>query len=134
MSKSNATENETLAALYHGTPLSFDAATDHDLHLHTGDPGEAGTSLTSEATYTGYAVVTVARDATGWDLTGSVISNDDLLQFPICSGGTNVITHLSVTPSGSTQIIHSGALNASRSISDGIKPIIDIGALTVTED
>lgn len=36
------------------------------ISLHTGAPGATGTQLTSEATYTNYLRVAVARSAAGW--------------------------------------------------------------------
>jgi hypothetical protein len=39
--------------------------------LHTADPGAAGTQSTSEAAYTSYARVAVARSSGGWTVTGS---------------------------------------------------------------
>lgn len=134
MSKGNATETDILAKIFTATALPWDAATDLDIHLHTADPGEAGTSATSEATYTSYATVTVARSIAGWTVTGNSCVNDALIQFPQSTGGTNTLTHVSVTPSGSTQILYSGALNAPLSVSSGIQPQFAAGALTITED
>jgi len=134
MSKGNATEADILAKIFTATALPWDAATDLDIHLHTGDPGEAGTSATSEATYGSYAVVTVARSASDWTVTGNSCANDELIQFPQCTSGTNTLTHVSITPSASTQILYSGALNASLSVSTGIQPQFAISALTITED
>ena len=45
--------------------------------LHTADPGDAGTQSTSEASYTGYARVAVARTAGGWTVSGNQVSNID---------------------------------------------------------
>jgi hypothetical protein len=42
MSKSNATEGDFLAKVFTATALPWDAATELDVHLHTADPGEAG--------------------------------------------------------------------------------------------
>jgi hypothetical protein len=134
VSKSNATEADILAKVFLATALPWDAATDLDIHLHTGDPGEGGISTTNECTYTSYAVVTVSRSATGWTLTGSAINNDGLLQFPQCTGGSNTATHVSVTPAGSTQILYSGPLDDNLAISNGIVPQFAINALTITED
>lgn len=134
MSKGNTTETDILAKIFTATAISWDAATDLDIHLHTGDPGEAGASTASEATYGGYTLVTVSRSGTGWTVTGNTCVNDALIQFPQCSSGSNVLTHVSITPSGSTQILYSGALNASLSVSTGIQPQFAAGALSITED
>ncbi len=71
MSKSNATETDLLNLVFKATALPWAAATQLDLHLHTADPGEAGISTTSEATYTGYAAVTVARTGSAWTVSGN---------------------------------------------------------------
>jgi hypothetical protein len=133
MSKGNTMEVDLLAYIFKGTAISWAAATDLDIHLHTADPGEGGLSTTSEATYTSYTLVTVNRAGTDWSGTNPV-ANDVLIQFPQCTGGTNTITHVSITPSGSTQIMYSGALTAALSVSSGIQPQFAVGALTVSED
>lgn len=133
MSKANTTEVDILAKVFKATALSWDAATDLDIHLHTADPGEAGNSTTNEATYTSYALVTVARTGVAWSGTNPV-TNAALIQFPQATGGTNTITHVSITPSGSTQILYSGALTASLSVSNLIQPQFSIGALSISED
>lgn len=136
MSKGNTTENDVLLKIFQATELSWDANTDLFLALHTGDPGEAGSQTTSEATYTSYARVTVARTSGGWDVATNTASNDDLLQFPQCTGGTNTITHVSIgtASSGAGQIIYSGALNASLAVANLIQPQFAANALTITED
>lgn len=133
MSKGNTTETDMLAKVFKATAISWDAATELDIHLHVGDPGEGGTSATSPATYTSYAPVTVDRNGTDWTGTNP-ISNGILVQFPQCTGGTNTITHVSITPQGSTQILYSGALNASLAVANLIQPQFAIGALQISED
>jgi len=134
MSKGNATETDILALIFTATALPWAAETNLDIHLHTADPGEAGTSATSEATYGSYAPVTVARSIAGWTVTGNSCVNDALIQYPQCTSGTNTLTHVSITPEGDTQILYSGALNASLAVSSGIQPQFAAGALTITED
>lgn len=133
MSKSDAMETDILAKVFTATALPWDAAVNLEIHLHTADPGEGGTSATNEATYTSYAPVTVARSGAGWTVTGDTCTNDALIQFPQCTGGTNTITHVSVTPASSTQILYSGALNSSLAVSNGIQPQFAAGALAITE-
>ena len=133
MSKSNATETSILSYIFTAVAPSWDAATDLDIHLHTAEPGEAGKSSTSEATYGSYALVTVSRAISAWTVTGDTATNDNLIQFPQCSSGSNTITHVSVTPSGSTEILYSGALSSSLSVSTGIQPQFAAGALDITE-
>lgn len=133
MSKANTTEQDLLAYIFKATAISWAAATELDIHLHTADPGEGGNSATSEATYTSYAAVTVDRNGTDWTGTNPV-ANGILIQFPQCTGGSNTLTHVSITPQGSTQILYSGALNAPLSVSSGIQPQFAIGAVSIAED
>ena len=75
-----------------------------------------------------------SRSGSGWTVTGNTCTNDALIQFPQCTGGTNTITHVSISPASSTQILYSGALNSSLAVSNGIQPQFAAGALSVTED
>ena len=112
MSKSNTTENDILKAMLVGTDPSWRSDATIYLALYTADPGEAGTAVTNEC------------------------ANAGLLQFPECTSGTETITHcgLVTTSSGAGQLIISGALTASRSVSSGIQPQFAIAALSITED
>ena len=133
MSKSNTTEVDTLAANLKGTDPSWRANANRYVALHTADPGEAGTAVTSESAYGSYARVAVPN--ADWSGTNP-LSNTNLLQFPACTSGSETITHASIvtTSAGAGQILYSGALNASRSVSSGIQPQFAAGALTVAED
>lgn len=104
--------------------------------LHTVDPGEAGDQTTSEAAYTSYARVAVARSGAGWSRSVSTISNVALVQFPQCTGSSATVTHFSIgtASSGAGQIILSGALSSSLAISTGIQPQFAAAAMTATID
>lgn len=143
MSKSNALETALLALLFNAT--TFDGIAEDDtttpltnlyVALHTADPGEAGTQATSEATYTSYARVAVARTAGGWTVSGNSVENAAAIVFPEATGGSNTITHFSVGElvSGAGDIYYSGALTASLAVSTGIEPQFNAGDLTITED
>jgi hypothetical protein len=136
MSKSNITENDLMEFIFKGTAPSWNAATNLYLSLHTADPGEAGNQATSEANYTSYARVVVPRSGLGWTVTANQALNAALLQFPQCTGGSSVATYVGVgtAASGNGQLLYSGALSSSLSISPGIQPQISAGALVVAED
>jgi hypothetical protein len=104
--------------------------------LHTADPGEAGDQTTSEATYTGYARVTVSRNGSGWTVSGNQASNTAEITFPECTGGSNTITHVSVglAVSGASQILYKGALTAAINVSNLITPRFPVGTLIMQED
>ena len=146
MSKSNTFENDILKLIFNNVDIADigdagglqNSATAGSLYvaLHTADPGEAGTAATSESAYTSYARVAVTRDSSGWTVSGNSATNTALVQFPECTGGSETITHVSITTasSGTSKILYSGALSASRSVSSGIQPQFAATALSVTED
>lgn len=104
--------------------------------LHTGDPGEAGSQTTNEATYTSYARVAVARSGAGWAVSGNTGDNVAAINFPACTGGSNTITHFGIgtDASGAGTLLFSGALSASLAVSSGITPSFAAGALDITAD
>lgn len=146
MSKSNAFEtnflnhifnNAAIANIGDATGLPAAAAAGNlYVSLHTADPGEAGNQSTSETTYTGYARVAVARSGAGWTVAGNQVSNAAAITFGACTVGTPVITHFGIGTSsaGAGNLLFSGAMSASLSVSPGITPEIAIGGLVVTED
>src|SRR5574343_93416 len=123
MSMSNASETALLNLLFNNADWANvgdaaglqNSATAGSFYvaLHTADPTDAGTQSTSEASYTGYARVAVARTA-----------------------GSAVVTHFSVglLSAGAGDILYSGALDATRSVSSGITPLFNPGTLTGTVD
>lgn len=137
MSKGNSTEGDVLANIFTGVAVPWAAATDIEVHLHTADPGEGGTTASFEANYTNYAAVTVTRGIAGWTVSGAAptqCANDAQIQFALCGVTGNTITHVSVSWNGSTQILYSGALNAPLAVSAGIQPQFAISALVITEE
>lgn len=122
MSFSNTTETAILNYIKNTNP-SWHGATNFYWALHTADPGEAGSAVTSEATYTSYARVVCTR-ATDLTVSGNTISNTSLIQFPTATGGSETITYASLvtSSSGAGDIIFSGALTSSRAVSNGIQP------------
>jgi len=107
--------------------------------LHTADPGETGTQSTSEATYTSYARVSVARSTSGWTVTTAdpaTVTNDAAISFPQATGGTDTVTYFGIgtDASGTGNLLFSGILDASLAVSNGITPEFAINALTITLD
>jgi hypothetical protein len=135
MSFSNTAETAVLEQVFKGTALPWNANTDLWIALHTADPGEAGSAVTSETSYGGYARVALDR-ATEITVSGAVVSNTALAQFPQCSSGTATITHASIvtTASGAGTIIARAALNTSIPVSTGIQPQFAANALSFTLD
>ena len=134
MSKSNSTENDVLKMILQGTDPAYRAGANLFLALFTADPTETG-SIADEATYTSYARVTLPK-ASSWTDAGSTFSNAALVQFPQCTGGSNLITHVALitTASGAGQILYKGALNSSLTVTNLIQPQFAIAALSISED
>jgi hypothetical protein len=103
--------------------------------LHTADPGEAGDQTTSEATYTSYARVAVARSGAGWTVSGNNVSNAAAVSFPACTGGSNTITHFGIGTdiSGTGNLLFKGDTGP-LAVSSGITPQFAIGELDVNAD
>jgi hypothetical protein len=146
MSKSDTFESDLLKLTFQATAIANIAdnaatspLTNLFISLHTADPTDTGTESSSEATYTGYARVTVARTSGGWTLSGTSptqVANAAAINFAACTAGSNTITFFAVgvATSGATKILYSGALTSSLAVSAGITPSFAIGALVVTED
>ena len=116
----NATNISLLADNTATTPL-----TNLYVSLHTADPTAGGTQLSSEATYTSYARVAVARTSGGWTVTGASTSPVATISFPQCTGGTNTITNFAigtVTTGGAGKILYSGAISPTISVSNLVTP------------
>ena len=147
MSKSDAFENDLLKLIFNATAIAnlADNAASSPLTnlywaLHTADPGDAGNQSTSEATYTGYARVPVARSTSGMTASTagstSPVANVD---FPIATGPTLptvvaiTFASIGVAVSGATKILYSGAVTPTINVSNGVTPRLTT-ASTITED
>ena len=133
MSKSNATENDVVKFIFNATAFPS-YGSNLQVNLHTADPGEAGTSTTSAPSYTGYVAVAVSRDAGGWTVSGNQASNTAEITFPECTGGSDTLTHASVSVVATGQILYSGSLTAPINISNLITPRFPVGTLVMQED
>lgn len=140
MSKTNAFENAVLALIFNATAIADLAeddtsspATTLTVSLHTGDPGEAGSMLTSEAVYTGYARQTVARTGAGWVVTGNSVSPAAIITFPEATGGTETITHFGVGTGVSNNLMYKGTVTPNISITTSVTPRITASS-TITEE
>lgn len=146
MSLTNAAETALLTLLFNNTDWANigdaaglqNSATAGSFYvsLHTADPTETGTQTSSEATYTGYARVAVARSGAGWTVSGNNVSNTAAVTFGACTAGSNSITHFGIGTdiSGAGNLILKGALTATLAISAGITPSFAIGELDVNLD
>lgn len=142
MSISNTTESAILKLVYNATAwgnYADNAATtpqtNIDNALHTADPGDAGTQSTSEATYTSYARVSVARTTGGWTETSGSVSPVATISFPAGTGGSGTVTHWSTgkTGGGASAILWSGTVTPNIVTGNGVTPQLTT-ASTITLD
>jgi hypothetical protein len=147
MSKSNFLENAILNLIFRAVAIANiadNAATSPLTNLywalHTADPGEAGTQSTSEATYSSYARVAVARTTAGMSAaTAGSTSPAANVVFPQATGPSLPtvvsITYFSigVAVSGATNILYSGTVTPNINVSAGVQPSLTT-ASTITED
>ena len=140
MSLSNAFENNVLLLVFNATAWADyaqdDGSSPHtNVHtaLHTGDPGDTGTMSTSEAAYTSYARVNVARSGAGFTVTANSVSPAANIDFPAGTGGSGTATYGSTgkTGGGATAILWSGTVTPNISTGSGITPVLTT-ATTIT--
>lgn len=145
MSKGDTWESAVLKILFNATALAnvMDNAASSPLtnlyvSLHTADPTDAGSQTSSEATYTSYARVAVARTTGGWTVSGtspsscSPVANID---FPAATGGSNTITYFGIgsLSSGAGVLYYSGTVTPNIAVTSGVTPRLTT-ASTITED
>jgi len=132
MSISNTTEANLMGLYFTATAIANIAdnaagtpETQIAYALHTGDPGEAGTQTTSEAAYSAYDRVDVARSGAGHTVTVGSVSPDANVDFPAGTGGAGTASFFSTGKSsvtGAADIFWSGAVSPTIVMGDGVTP------------
>jgi len=141
VSKGNNTENNILKLIFNATTWNDIAendttspATNLTVALHTADPGEAGTQLTNETAYTGYARVSVARTTGGWTVTGNSVSPAANIDFGECTASPGgAITHFSVGTGVSNELLYRGTVSPNITMAVAVVPRLKTTS-TITED
>lgn len=146
MSKSDTFENDLMKLLFNNTAITnigdaagllpSAAAGSFYYSLHTADPGEAGTAVTSETAYTGYARVAAARSSGGFVVTGNSVSPAANVDFGECTAAAGAaLTHFGIvnTASGAGKLLYSGTLTPNITMAVGVIPRIK-STTTITED
>jgi len=135
MGKSNYSETAFLTDLYDsGTAISSLGASLW-ASLYTSDPGEAGTAVTNETAYTGYARVAVSR-TTGFTVASGVATLAANVTFGECTASPGAaLTHFAIvdSASGAGNIWHSGTLTPNITMAVGVSPVLKSGS-TITEE
>lgn len=141
MAKGAGFDNSLLKLIFNATAIANIAdnaasspLTNLFVSLHTADPTSAGNQTSSEATYTSYARVAVARTTGGWTVTTNSVSPAATISFPAATGGTNTITNWAVgtASSGAGSILYTGTVTPNISVASGVTPQLTT-ASTVTE-
>ena len=137
MSGTNDLENAALKWIFNSTAPAWSTSTGFYVSLHTAEPGEAGTQLTSETTYTAYARVFVDRfTSTGWTVASNVAFNTTAISFPTPTGGTtgSGLTHFGVgtVSTAAGTLLFFGPLATTHTLSTSTNPTFDSSALTIT--
>ena len=146
-SKSNLAETNFLKLLYQniawanignagGLPVSTTTGSFY-IALFTVSTGE--TDVGTEATYTSYARVAVARTVGGWNIGAdgsgdAKISNAAPVTFPQSTGGSNTISDFGVyTDPTAGDLVHYGSVGTPLLISSGDTPKFNVDALIIVE-
>lgn len=128
---SNAAQNALMLLIFNATAwanMADNAASSPQasiaVALHTADPGGSGNMTTSEAAYTSYARVNVARSNVGWTVTTNTAVPAADIDFPAGTGGSGTLTHVSLgrTGGGATAIHISGTLTPNVVSGNGVTP------------
>jgi len=142
MGKGNTASNNLLKLIFNATNWSLIAdntattpLTNLYVALHTANPGASGSQTTSEAAYTSYARVAVARTTSGWTASSSESTSPvAAITFPAATGGSETETYFSIgtASSGAGSILYSGTVTPNIVVSNGVTPSLTT-ASTVTE-
>lgn len=144
--KSDTFENDILKLIFNATAIANIAdnaaaspLTNLYVSLHTADPTDTGLQTTSEANYTSYARVAVARTAGGWTVAtaGGVTTAKPVaaITFPACTGGSSTVSHFAIgtDASGGGKVLYAGSVSPVITVTDGITPQLTTNT-SVTED
>jgi len=136
---SDTAENAVLNAIFRAVAwanmldnAASSPATTFDISLHTATGADGDAHNANEATYTGYARVSIARSTGGWDAaSGGATQNTAAITFAVCTAGSNTIQSFKIIR-GASEVIAWGDLTASLAVSAGITPQFAAGALDIT--
>lgn len=144
MGKANSLSNSILKLLFNATPIANVAdnaasspLTNLYVSLHTANPGAGGSQTTSEAAYTSYARVAVARTTSGFTAsTAQSTSPVANVSFPTSTGTpseTETYAGIGTATSGAGVLWYSGPITPNITVNAaGITPVLTT-ASTVTE-
>lgn len=104
-----------------------------EISLHTATLNDASSQNTSEAAYTSYARVDVARSGAQWTNTAGTVDNDNAIAFPQATGGSETETDVGLgSDVAANELWIYGELTSSLAVSSGITPQFAAGALDIS--
>ena len=129
--------NDLLLLIFQATTIaniaenaSYSPITNLYVALHTANPettagsGTVGTQNASEAAYTSYARVAVARSSGGWTVSTNTVVPAATISFPQATGGSETETYASIgkSVSGATLMFWYGSISPTIAVSNGVTP------------
>jgi hypothetical protein len=140
--KGNTFINDLLKLIFNATAIANIAdnaaaspLTNLFCSLHTATLTAAATQTTSEAVYTSYARVSVARTTGGWTAASAQVTNPvAAITFPAATGGSETETYFAIGTlvSGAGKVLYWGAISPSIVVTSGVTPQLTT-ASSVTE-
>jgi hypothetical protein len=141
MAKGLTFDNDLLKLIFNATAIANMAdnaatspLTNLYISLHTADPTSSGNQSSSEATYTGYARVAVARTTGGFTVSSNSVVPAAAVTFPAGTAGSGTVTNwcIGTASSGTGKILYTGTVTPNIVTGNGITPILTV-ASSVTE-
>lgn len=134
--KSSTFDNDLLKLIFNGTAIANIAdnaasspLTSLYLSLHTADPGAGGNQNGSEAAYTSYSRLPVARTSGGFTVSGATATLTAAVIFPAATGGSETETWAAVgtASTGPGKILYRGPITPNLTVSNGVSPQLTTG-------
>ncbi len=133
--------NGLLKLIFNATPYAFmadNAVTTPFVNLyvslHTASPTATGNQQSSEAAYTSYTRVAVARTTGGWTVTANAVDPVAAITFPAATGGSETETFFGIgtSLSGAGNLLYFGPISPTIVVANGVQPILTTASV-VTE-
>lgn len=105
------------------------------ISLHTATLNDTHTDQTqSEAAYTSYARIAVARSVAEWTVAAGLVDNDNEILFPEATGGSETETYfgLGFALAGAGYLQLYGAVSPNLDVSSGVQPRFQAGQLDIS--
>ena len=128
--------NDLLVLIFQGTSIAGVAQnasapiTNLYASLHTADP-TAGSQSTSEAVYTSYTRVAVARSSGGWTAATNTIVPVANIAFPAATGGSETESYAGIgaVSSGNGLLFFAGSIAPTIAVSSGVTPSLTTASI-----